>query len=69
MTDRRPEVPEALEIGFIATAALLGVGLLILFGGRIFGGVRRANRQDEGPPTSGSVPNERHRNTGAVSAR
>ena len=58
-----------LEIG----AALLGAGLLggavVLVLGRASGDVRRDRRHREGPPAPGSVPAERHQQTGAASAR
>lgn len=58
-----------LEIG----VALLGAGLLggaaMLAIGRASGDARRGRRHREGPPSPGSIPAERHQQTGAASAR
>jgi hypothetical protein len=65
----KPDQELFLEIG----VALLGAGLLggaaMLAIGRVAGGVRRGGRHREEPPSPGSIPAERHQQTGAASAR
>lgn len=61
------------ELLLEAGAALLGAGLLggaaLLALGRASGHARRGQRHREQPPSPGSIPAERHQQTGAVSAR
>jgi hypothetical protein len=58
-----------LEAGVALLAAGLVGGAAMLAIGRAAGGAQRGRRHREGPPSPGSVPAERHQQTGAASAR
>lgn len=62
-----PDLESLLEAGLVLMAVGCLGGLAVLALGRAAGSVRRA--QSHGVPARGSVPVERHHNTGAVSAR
>jgi hypothetical protein len=69
MKSRSEREAVLLEIGLAAAFAVLvgGLGMLVL--GGAWGGARRSRRRHEGPPAPGSVPDERHQHTAAMSAR
>lgn len=69
MSARLPDRETLLEVGLAAAAGLLLAGLGVLLAGRLKGAAKRRQRRSEGPPAPGSVPDERHQHTAAVSAR
>lgn len=58
-----------LEIGFVGFLLSLIAGVVVLFGGRIFGGASRDNERNTPPPGPGDVGPGRHRNIANNSAR
>jgi hypothetical protein len=67
--ERTPDTAAMLEVGLAAAVVLLLSGAAALLFGRVAGGVVRGRAEREGPPAPGSVPDERHQHTAAVSAR
>lgn len=69
MSERADSGAILLEAGLaVALCLLVGAAGMLVYG-RVAGGARRSARRREGPPAPGSVPDERHQHTAAVSSR
>lgn len=57
------------EIGVVLFVLSLIVGVVMLFGGRIFGGVKRAGDKNQAAPNAGDVPASRQQHIASSSPR
>lgn len=58
-----------LEIGVVLFVLSLIVGVVMLFGGRIFGGAKRAGGKNQPAPDAGDVPSSRQQHIASSSPR
>ncbi len=57
------------EIGVVLFVLSLIVGVVMLFGGRIFGGAHRAGGKNQATPNAGDVPDSRQQHIASSSPR
>ncbi len=57
------------EIGVVLFVLSVTAGVVMLFGGRIFGGAKRAGGKNQSAPTAGDVPSNRHQHIASSSPR
>ena len=69
MKDRLLDGGNAMEIGIAVFAAAVLVAVVARILGRVMTGMSRTQGHSQKPPAPGNVPDERHQNVSAVSAR
>ncbi|MGB3305357.1 MAG: hypothetical protein WBA63_04165 [Thermomicrobiales bacterium] len=69
MDSSRLDREALLEIGAGLFALSLVAGVVMLFGGRIFGGMARQNGEQRSAPNAGDIPASRQQHIAASSPR